>query len=285
MSGAAHHPWTGYHRRSYPYDQYSRLPYAATPYPGFRTTGLSFHKQGLDRTLFDTTSVPTSGFVTGPGTDKKPGLRYAYWTYSPIPDSYKMSKVLKSRPVECKPKREPAVELSNCMNSKYQPQDVKPGVIVDHHMTDVSMDTTGVVGTFSVDSLMTGGSRGSSPQHLTYTGARVQGGTMYSYHCAGQYHQGIMHQDDLLVPHHLHVQFSGGRHPAAAGAAAWYTTAEVSESTPGGGSSGFRDLFDAVPNPSCQLGFRSAAVSASPPATSAAYRTAASYYQQDCSKY
>ncbi|KDR15915.1 hypothetical protein L798_09842 [Zootermopsis nevadensis] len=102
-----------------------------------------------------------------------------------------------------------------------------------------------------------------------------------------------MHQDELLVPttstastpgtttHHqlgATQQFSGGRHPGAA-SAAWYGNAEVSEPT-----SGFRDLFEAVPNPSCQLGFRSSAVTASPPASAAVYRSASSYYQQqDCS--
>lgn len=161
--------------------------------------------------------------------------------------------------LECKPKREPNLELSHCMN-KYQEG---KSVIVhqDHIMTDVTASLQAIDSTaaFSVDSLMT-----NREQSYSYSSPRLHhtSSGMYPY-CPSAPSQQYTISDDVTPRYN----------------SPWYSpeTSPDSSVTPG-----YRDIiFENVP-PSCQLGsFRHTGVSPSPPS----YRpTPASYYhhQQDC---
>lgn len=153
--------------------------------------------------------------------------------------------------LECKPKREPNTELSQCM-SKYDSKSVI--VHQDHVISDVTaslqaMDTSAA---FSVDSLMT-----SRDQSHSYSSPRLHSsGGMYAY-CPTAAPQQYITED--ATPRYT----------------SWYSPDTSPES-----ATGYRDIiFESAP-PSCQLSnFRHPGVTPSPPN----YRTAATaYYQQDC---
>lgn len=156
--------------------------------------------------------------------------------------------------LECKPKREPNTELSQCMN-KFDTKSVI--VHQDHVISDVTaslqvMDTTA---TFSVDSLMT-----NREQAHAYSSQRLHSsGGMYTY-CPSATPQQYGIPDDSTPRY-----------------SPWYSPETSPESAT---TAGYRDIiFESAP-PSCQLAsFRHPGVSPSPPN----YRTPASaYYQTDC---
>ncbi|XP_066156903.1 fork head domain-containing protein crocodile-like [Euwallacea fornicatus] len=160
---------------------------------------------------------------------------------------------------ECKPKREPSAELSQCMNPK--------SVIVhqEHVLNDVSASLQGMDSSaaFTVDSLMTA-SRDQSLSYGNSTRLHSSGG-MYSY-CAG------------ATPQH---QYNLGEETAPR-YSPWYSPETSPESA--SAATSYRDIiFDGTTAaPSCQLAnFRHSAVSSSPPHN---YRSATStpYYQTDC---
>lgn len=157
--------------------------------------------------------------------------------------------------LECKPKREPNLELNQCMN-KYQ--DTKSVIVhQDHVISDVtaSLQAMDTVAAFSVDSLMT-----AREQHAYGNPRLHSSGGMYTYcpSATPQHQYGIA---DDSTPRY----------------SPWYSPETSPESATT--TSGYRDIiFESAP-PSCQLAsFRHPGVSPSPPT----YRTTAAYYQQDC---
>jgi forkhead box protein C len=159
--------------------------------------------------------------------------------------------------LECKPKREPNTELSQCMSSKYG--DAKSVIVHQEHViSDVtaSLQAMDTAAAFTVDSLMT-----SREQH--------------GYSNSGRLHtSGGMYYCPSATPQH---QYSIADE-AAPRYSPWYSPETSPESATT--ASGYRDMiFDSSAAPSCQLaGFRHSGVSPSPPN----YRPAAAYYQQDC---
>ncbi|XP_050295031.1 fork head domain-containing protein crocodile-like [Anthonomus grandis grandis] len=160
---------------------------------------------------------------------------------------------------ECKPKREPNTELSQCMSAKYG--DPKSVIVHQEHvLSDVtaSLQAMDSAAAFTVDSLMT-----SREQALSYTNSTRlhSSGGMYSY-CPS------------ATPQH---QYNLGDEATAPRYSPWYSpeTSPESAAAPGG----YRDIiFDGTTAPSCQLAsFRHS----SPPHN---YRSATStpYYQSDC---
>ncbi|GLV45687.1 crocodile [Carabus blaptoides fortunei] len=183
--------------------------------------------------------------------------------------------------LECKPKREPATELSQCsMNggAKHHHQD-HAAVMSDVTASLQAMETSAV---FSVDSLMT---TREAPQHLplAYTasprGLHSATAGVYGY-CSQQYTTsagGTIQDESTPVPPPRY--------------SSWYSP-ETSPDSATGVPPGFRDLFDASgQNPSCQLaGFSRPTAPSTPPNVSSAvshYRSSAAaaaavYYQPDC---
>ncbi|XP_060535391.1 fork head domain-containing protein crocodile [Cylas formicarius] len=163
---------------------------------------------------------------------------------------------------ECKPKREPNTELSQCMSAKYG--DPKSVIVhQEHALSDVtaSLQAIDTAAAFTVDSLMT-----SRDQALGYPNSNRlhSSGGMYSYcpSATPQHQYGIA--DEATTPRY----------------SPWYSpeTSPESATTP----TGYRDIiFDGSTAPSCQLAaFRHSGVSPSPPHS---YRSAATgYYQQEC---
>lgn len=170
--------------------------------------------------------------------------------------------------LECKPKREPNTELSQCMGGKYGVGDPKSVIVhQDHHHHGIAGDVSATLqamdtvtaAAFTVDSLMT-----NREQALSYSNsARLHSsGGMYSY-CPSATPQHQYNNPDDGTPRY----------------SPWYSPETSPESATN--ASGYRDIiFDSSVAPSCQLaGFRHTAVSPSSPN----YRTSASmYYQQDC---
>ncbi|XP_019878060.1 fork head domain-containing protein crocodile-like [Aethina tumida] len=154
--------------------------------------------------------------------------------------------------LECKPKREPNTELSQCMSAKYN--DPKSVIAHQEHVLDTlqAMDPTAAA--FTVDNLIT-----SRDQALAYSNPRLSSGGMYSY-CQ-------------TTPQYIADEATPRYSP-------WYSPETSPESATT--ASGYRDIiFDSSAAPSCQLAsFRHSGMSPSPPN----YRTTAppSYYQQDC---
>lgn len=156
--------------------------------------------------------------------------------------------------LDLKPKREPNLELSQCMN-KYH--DSKTSVIVhqDHAMTEVtaSLQAMESAAAFSVDSLMTARDQHTYPNPRLHTSS-----SMYTY-CPP------------TTPQHQY----GIAEDSTPRYSPWYSpeTSPESAST----ASGYRDIIFESGPPSCQLAsFRHPGVTPSPPN----YRAA--YYQQDC---
>lgn len=166
--------------------------------------------------------------------------------------------------LECKPKREPNTELSQCMSSKYG--DMKSVIVHQEHLiSDVtaSLQAMDTAAAFTVDSLMTTSRSGDHQTHGYANPARLHtSGGMYSY-CPGtatQHQYGIA---DDATPRY----------------SPWYSP----ETSPESATTGYREMiFDSSAASSCQLaGFRHSGVSPSPPNYRSA-AAAAAYYQQDC---
>lgn len=151
---------------------------------------------------------------------------------------------------ECKLKREPPTELSQCMKYVNHQSDPK---VHQEHLGDVSLQAMDTTAAFSVDSLMTGREQAS---YVNSARLHSSGG-MYSY-CAG------------TTPQHQY----GLGDEATLRYSPWYSPETSPE------SANYRDVvFDGATASNCQLGnFRHGG---SPPHN---YRSAPStpYYQTDC---
>lgn len=178
--------------------------------------------------------------------------------------------------LECKPKREPATELSTCSlsNKNSDPH----ASVMDVTASLQAMETSAA---FSVDSLMTSRDTQSS-QHIPIAYANPR--SLHYGYCSQQYpaSSAISTPSGLDDAHGAH----GPHVPPPPRYSSWYSP-EPSPDSAAGVPAGFRDLFEAPSNPSsCQMaGF----TRPSPPPPSAAagvFRASGvAYYQhQDCTK-
>lgn len=180
-------------------------------------------------------------------------------------DDPKHEDIVKTK-LECKPKREPNTELSQCMNNKFDAKSVI--VHQDHVISDVtaSLQVMDTAATFSVDSLMTNREQTHAAAYAASQRLHSSGG-MYTY-CPSATPQQYSLPDD-----------------AAPRYSPWYSP-ETSPESAATTTAGYRDIiFESAP-PSCQLAsFRHHGVSPSPPNYHHHHhhRTSTSaYYQTDC---
>lgn len=169
-------------------------------------------------------------------------------------DKHLMGEEVKTK-LECKPKREPNTELSQCMNNNNNNKSV---IVHQEHVnvSDVMQQGMEATAAFSVDSLMTN-------REQTYVASQRLHSSGGMYYCPSANPQ------QYGIPEDGAPRYSP-----------WYSPETSPESASAAAAAGYRDIiFDSAP-PSCQLaGFRHHGVSPSPPNY---HRTPAAYYQTDC---